>query len=69
MTKILLSAIGYMLVFVLFVGDIYWFWLAWQFGSFWMFALGVTPLTPATAVIGAYAFVFGTPDWVVNFFG
>lgn len=55
---------------VLSVGGIYWFWLAIQLKSFGMFLIGVFPIAwIVTAPVGAYSWVFGTPQWVLNTFG
>jgi len=52
------------------LGQIYWLWTAIQLGSFFMFFLGCLPhLFPVTGTIGAYAFFFGVPDWMVRWFG
>jgi len=52
------------------IGPIYWLWLAIQIGSFWMFVLGLFPVTAIPAgVVGFYALIFDTPRWVYNVFG
>jgi hypothetical protein len=52
------------------VGTLYWLWMAIQLGSFLMFAVILFP--PAfivTGPVGAYALIFGPPQWVINMFG
>ena len=52
------------------VGSIYWLWISIQLGSFLMFFIGIAgPTIIFTGPIGAYAWIFGTPDWIVNMFG
>jgi hypothetical protein len=52
------------------IGDLYWLWMSFQFGSFWMFALGLMgPTILFAAPVGAYSLIFGVPDWVFNVFG
>ena len=52
------------------VGGVYWLWMAIQLGSFWMFVVGLFPLSFLVSVpVGAYSLVFGMPDWVISFFG
>lgn len=52
------------------VGGLYWLWLAIQLKSFSMFLVGVFPLSwLVTSPVGAYSLVFGTPQWVTNYFG
>lgn len=52
------------------VGAIYWLWSAVQVGSFLMFLVGVIPpAIVATGLVGAYALLFGMPDWVFRLFG
>ena len=52
------------------IGGLYWLWLAIQLKSFLMFVVGIFPLSFfITAPVGAYALVFETPTWVVNWFG
>jgi hypothetical protein len=51
------------------LGGIYWLWLAIQLKSFGMFFLGMVPFFwIVTAPVGAYAWAFGTPQWVTNTF-
>lgn len=51
------------------LGGIYWLWLAIQLKSFGMFFLGLFPITwIVTAPVGAYAWVFQTPQWVIDTF-
>ncbi|PJE78254.1 hypothetical protein CI610_02816 [invertebrate metagenome] len=66
---------GFYLVFYAFyillgIGGIYWLWLAIQLKSFAMFLVGVFPLSfIVTIPVGAYSLVFGTPEWVLSWFG
>ncbi len=51
------------------LGELYWLWTAIQLGSFSMFVLGLIPPFQLLAMpVGAYMFVFGIPDWVINWF-
>lgn len=51
------------------LGGIYWLWLSIQLKSFGMFFLGMFPVAwIVTAPVGAYAWAFGTPEWVINIF-
>jgi len=59
-----LFAVGWM------VGYVYWQWMSFQLGSFWMFFWGTAP--PGIVVspfVGIYAFFFGIPDWVIYLWG
>ena len=75
MTKIsvffttVLSFLGMGLLLLFPLGGLYWLWMSFKIGSFWMFALGMFPLTmiPA-AIVGAYGLIFGMPSWVYNWF-
>lgn len=70
--RILGSGIGlifYCLYTLLVIGAIYWLWLAIQLKSFAMFFIGLFPLAfIITAPTGAYALLFGTPEWVISWF-
>jgi len=57
-------------VFMLFpIGELYWIWMSFKIGSFWMFVLGLFPLTMIpTAIVGVYSLIFGMPDWVFRWF-
>lgn len=57
--------------FLVGVGGLYWLWLAIQLGSFWMFAIGLFPITGLLVAtpLGAWSLLFGAPDWIVNLFG
>lgn len=51
------------------LGWLYWVYLAVKFGGFIMFVGAFFPLlTPFSAVIGAWAMIFGVPDWMISFF-
>ena len=67
------SALGFCLMALYLIvplGDIYWLWMSLKIGSFWMFVLGLFPLTLIpTTLIGAYGLVFGMPEWVYRWFG
>jgi len=53
-----------------FVGSIYWLWMSFQLGSFWMFFIGIAgPTVIFTGPVGMYSLVFGAPDWVLSTFG
>ncbi len=57
-------------LYILFpLGELYWLWMSFKIGSFWMFVLGLFPVTmiPA-AIVGAYGLVFGMPSWVYSWF-
>lgn len=59
---------GFMILF--FLGEMYWLWMSFKIGSFWMFFLGFTPPTMLVAsVVGAYGLIFGLPQWVFQLFG
>lgn len=52
------------------LGDLYWLWMAIQFGNFKMFLAGLFPLFfIVTGPVGAWSLFFGTPDWVIRIFG
>ena len=52
------------------VGELYWLWMSFQIGSFWMFVFGFIPPTMFVAMfVGAYGLIFGLPNWVYNMFG
>ncbi len=51
------------------IGIIYWQWMAVQIGSFLMFFIGLfPPFLLLTGPIGGWSFLFGPPDWLINFF-
>ena len=61
------AIIGFYLA--MFVGSIYWLWMAIQLGSFLMFFLAfIPPLFLVSGPVGAWSFLFGVPDWVLNWF-
>mgnify|MGYP005990658339 FL=1 len=52
------------------VGSIYWLWLSFQLGSFWMFFIGIAgPTIIFSGPVGVYSLIFGPPDWLINTFG
>ncbi len=52
------------------LGDLYWLWMAIQFGSFWMFVAGmVPPFFIIAGPVGAWSLIFGPPEWLVSMFG
>ena len=52
------------------IGTIYWLWMAIQLGSFLMFLiLFFPPVMIITGPVGVYSWIFGIPQWVLNFFG
>lgn len=51
------------------IGGLYWLWMSFQIGSFWMFAFGIFPPTGViAAIVGAYSVFYDLPNWVYNFF-
>ena len=57
-------------LWIVFLGDLYWIWMAIQIGSFWMVVIALIP--PGFLIagpIGAWSFLFGQPDWVLKLFG
>lgn len=66
----LLSIVFTVVPVLLLIGDIYWLWMSIHIGSFWMFFLGIFPLTALfSAPMGIWSLVFGVPEWVWSFFG
>ncbi len=60
----------YAIYMLLFIGEVYWLWIAIQLKSFKMFFVGIFPLFYiVTAPVGAYSLVFHTPQWVISWFG
>lgn len=55
---------------LLFVGGIYWLWLAIQLKSFAMFLVGVIPIAwIVTSPAGAYSLVMDIiPEWIIEWF-
>lgn len=52
------------------IGQLYWFWMSIQIGSFLMFLSGLFPLFfVVTSPVGAWSLFFGMPNWVYNIFG
>lgn len=63
-----LLAVGFYIL--LGIGELYWLWMSFQIGSFWMFVFGFVPPTMFIAMLtGAYGVIFGLPAWVYSFFG
>lgn len=62
---------GIIFYILLFIGSIYWLWMAIKIGSFFMFLVGLFPITNIflASPVGAWSLIFGAPDWVLNFFG
>lgn len=61
------SGLGYLLATIGLVGNLYWLWLAFGFKKVWMFIAAFFPLTAFfTAPVGAWALVFGTPNWLTE---
>lgn len=51
-------------------GLLYWYWMAYQMGSWGMFFMTLFPPTTVVAVFtGAWSMVFGAPGWVLGTFG
>lgn len=73
----LIKTIGYILfmpiglMFVLLpIGELYWFWMAIQMGSFGMVVFGIIPpFFIVAAPVGTWSMFFGPPTWVINWFG
>jgi hypothetical protein len=64
-----LGAAGLGLYSLFAIGGLYWLWMAIQFKSFWMFAVGLFPLTAIFAApVGGYSLIFGPPDWLLHLF-
>lgn len=60
---------GLAFVVTLGLGELYWLWMAIQFGSFWMFVLGLFPFTAMIcAPVGMWSLLFGVPHWVLSWF-
>lgn len=58
------------LMFLLPMGEIYWFWMAFVYGSLKMAVLGlVLPLIVITAPLGAWSLFFGPPAWLLQWIG
>jgi hypothetical protein len=61
---------GIAVMSLLFIGDLYWLWVAIHMGSFIMFVAGLMgPVAAITAPIGAYMLFFGVPQWIIAAFG
>ncbi|AVV83762.1 hypothetical protein [Shewanella putrefaciens] len=64
-----LSISFYLFYMLLSVGALYWLWMAIQLKSFLMFLVGLFPFFMIiTGPVGAYSLLFGTPEWVYNWF-
>ena len=50
---------------IVFFGDLYFFYLGFKLGSFWMVAMSFV-IWPIVGPLGAYCFVFGIPMWMMN---
>ncbi|GFD72207.1 hypothetical protein KUL113_16270 [Tenacibaculum sp. KUL113] len=60
--------VGKLIIISLGIGWFYWLWLAIKYGGFFMFVVGLLPITaPFSAVLGLWCF-FDIPDWVSDFF-
>ena len=62
--EILATLIG----ILFFIGSFYFLYLSFKLGSVGMFILGIF-LIPVAALIGAYSFIFGVPQWILSLFG
>lgn len=52
------------------VGIIYWWWMAYDLGSWWMWGLSLFPPFTVVAVVTAvWSFYIGVPAWVIGTFG
>jgi len=61
------TGLGVLLTGIFVVGNLYWLWLAFQFGKYWMYAaVLIVPTAFITAPIGVWALVFGTPNWLID---
>lgn len=64
------GVVGISLTLVFGIGGLYWLWVSIQIGSFFMFLVGVFPVTlPVTGPVGAWMMFFGPPDWILRLFG
>ena len=72
-TEMATGALGWIIMplfFLIPIGDLYWIWMAIQFGSFGMFFVGlIPPFFFIAAPVGAWSLIFGPPDWVIRMFG
>lgn len=52
------------------IGELYWLFISLQIGSFWMFLLGIFPITAffLGGPVGAWSLVFGVPNWIYSLF-
>jgi hypothetical protein len=63
------TVLSWILALGLPLGFLYWLWLAIKVGGFAMFAFAFFPFTtPIAAILGAWIFFFGMPEWVYNLF-
>lgn len=55
---------------MLMLGFFHWMWMAIQMGSFFMFVIGIFPITAIFATpIGLWSLIFGVPNWIYAVFG
>jgi hypothetical protein len=58
------------LMLFLSLGELYWLWMAFKIGSFWMFVIGIAPpFMVVASLVGAYGLIFELPHWVYGIFG
>ena len=53
-------------IITLLIGQIYFLYLSFLFGSLLMFFLSL--ILPISSIIGAYSFFIQIPNWVIHFF-
>lgn len=62
--------LGLVFLLVFWGGLFSWYWTAYALGSWGMFFMTIFPPTLVVAVVtGAWAIVFGVPEWVLATFG
>ena len=56
------------IIAIVFLGDLYFFYLGFKFDSPWMIAMSFL-IWPLVGPLGAWCFVFGVPLWMMNMLG
>ena len=60
----------YALSIGIFIGWLYWVWMAIQLGSFSMFVFGLLgPFALISSILGIWSFLFGIPGWLLHLVG
>ncbi|MVA70248.1 maltose ABC transporter permease [Agrobacterium vitis] len=63
------TILGIAITLTFIIGGLYWLWIAFHFGSFLMFALGLFPMTAfLCAPLGMWCLLFGIPHWMFAWF-